>query len=67
MKRYAAIQRLFLVSMLLVGLAASGTVGAATSGVKLDSANIDLNDVESLRRGAEYFANYCFNCHSIFK
>ena len=66
MKRYGVFMgRFFLVSALLIGFAASGTAWAAASGVKLDSANIDLNDVESLRRGARYFANYCFNCHSI--
>jgi ubiquinol-cytochrome c reductase cytochrome c1 subunit len=43
---------------------ASGTLWAS-EGIKLDHANIDLNDKESLRRGAKYFANYCFNCHSI--
>ena len=49
-------------SILFVGWAS--TVGAA-SNVQLDEANIDPTDKESLRRGAEYFANYCYNCHSI--
>ena len=47
----------------LMGFAPSWV--AASSTVKLDHANIDLNDVDSMRRGAKYFADYCFNCHSI--
>ncbi|MDH5326745.1 MAG: cytochrome c1 [Gammaproteobacteria bacterium] len=37
----------------------------AASKLTLDKADIDPLDKESLRRGAQYFANYCFNCHSI--
>ena len=51
--------------LLLLIVTAPGALWAAGSDVKLDRANIDLNDVESLRRGAKYFADYCFNCHSI--
>jgi len=36
----------------------------ASEGYPLDKANIDPTDTESLRRGATFFANYCFNCHS---
>ncbi|KPJ87528.1 MAG: cytochrome C [Gammaproteobacteria bacterium SG8_11] len=49
----------------LVMLFTPAVLWASSSGMKLDHANIDLNDVESLRRGAKYFADYCFNCHSI--
>ena len=37
----------------------------ASSHVHLDAANINPNDKESLRRGAQYFSNYCYNCHSL--
>jgi len=50
---------LLIISLLLV----SGTVGAAER-YHLDKANIDPVDTESLRRGAVFFANYCFNCHA---
>lgn len=37
---------------------------AAGGGVHLDEANIDLNNKESLQRGAKLFVNYCLSCHS---
>lgn len=37
---------------------------AAGSSIPLMSANIDLDDKESLQRGAEIFINNCLNCHS---
>ncbi|WP_455205745.1 cytochrome c1 [Kaarinaea lacus] len=40
-------------------------LAAQPGGIKLDQANIDPYDTESLQRGARYFADYCFNCHSI--
>lgn len=43
-----------------------GTVSAAAGGgqAKLDAVHIDLNDKESLQRGARIFVNYCLSCHS---
>ncbi|MGR9087226.1 MAG: cytochrome c1 [Gammaproteobacteria bacterium] len=38
---------------------------AASEGVKLQKASIDLSDIESLQRGAEHFVTYCLGCHSI--
>jgi ubiquinol-cytochrome c reductase cytochrome c1 subunit len=38
-------------------------LGAETE-VKLDHAQIDPYDQESLQRGAHTFVNYCLNCHS---
>ena len=38
---------------------------AASSGVALDAANTDINDRNSLQRGAKLFMNYCSGCHSI--
>jgi len=37
---------------------------AGGGGVKLDKADIDLHDQDSLRRGAKLFVNYCLSCHS---
>ncbi|HET8701550.1 MAG TPA: cytochrome c1 [Nitrococcus sp.] len=45
--------------MLLPGLA------AAEQSVKLMNAQSDLSDEASLQRGAKYFINYCWGCHSL--
>ena len=38
---------------------------AASSNVKLDSANSDLTDKESLKRGFDSYVNYCLGCHEL--
>ncbi len=46
-------------------LAVAGAAQAAGgSGLRLDSAQINRLDAESLQRGARNFVNYCMNCHS---
>jgi len=45
-------------------LAFSGMTMAAGSGVPLDTAPVDLKNTESLKRGAETFANNCLSCHA---
>jgi ubiquinol-cytochrome c reductase cytochrome c1 subunit len=37
---------------------------AADGSFHLDNAKIDLDDQQSLQRGARNFINYCLNCHS---
>ena len=37
---------------------------AASGGIKLEKANIDPNNIQSLQRGARLFVNYCLSCHS---
>ena len=37
---------------------------AAGAGVHLDTAPIDIYDKDSIKRGAQSFADYCFSCHS---
>lgn len=37
---------------------------SASSGVKLESADIDLSDSASLERGAQHYVTYCLGCHS---
>lgn len=39
-------------------------VAAGDEHVQLDKAPINLNNQESLQRGARLFVNYCLNCHS---
>ena len=36
---------------------------AAGGGAHLDSAPIDISDLESVKRGASHFIDYCFSCH----
>lgn len=45
-------------------LSVSGLVMAAGGGHPLDKAPVDLHDKESLKRGAETFANNCLSCHA---
>ncbi len=37
---------------------------ASGPGVHLDQAPIDINDKDSIKRGAKSFAEYCFSCHA---
>ena len=50
--------------LILLILLSMESFAAAPSG-KLDNANIDPHDIESLRSGAKLFADYSFNCHAI--
>ncbi len=36
----------------------------ASSGIKLDKADVDLSNQASLQNGAKLFVNYCLSCHS---
>lgn len=36
----------------------------ASSGIELDSPDIDLSDTASLERGAKHYVTYCLGCHS---
>jgi ubiquinol-cytochrome c reductase cytochrome c1 subunit len=54
-----------IVRWLMIGLLFPQIAWAAAGSIKLEEANIDPYDMESLRRGAQHFADYCFNCHSI--
>ena len=49
-----------LLCMALPGMA----LASAGEHAKLDAVKIDLNDKESLQRGARIFVNYCLSCHS---
>jgi ubiquinol-cytochrome c reductase cytochrome c1 subunit len=54
-------KRIILIGVLLLSPAGAF---AAAGGVKLDKANIDPNNIQSLQRGAKMFVNYCLSCHS---
>ncbi len=43
----------------------AGVVPAAEGGMELMHAGTDINDVQSLQRGARNFMNYCSGCHSL--
>jgi ubiquinol-cytochrome c reductase cytochrome c1 subunit len=58
MKKFIAI----LIS-LLISFHSSVTLSADSS-YHLDKAKINLDDEQSLQRGARNFINYCLNCHS---
>lgn len=49
------------VIVLILGVVGTG----AGHGVPLQSANIDLDDKQSLQNGAKYYVNYCMSCHSL--
>jgi len=53
------ITRVFLIAAMLLPMLAS-----ASGGVHLETAPIDINDKESLRRGAQAFGDYCYSCHA---
>jgi ubiquinol-cytochrome c reductase cytochrome c1 subunit len=53
-----------LVALLVAGLMAVGVVHAAEE-EGMASANVRLDDVASMQRGARLFFNYCSGCHSL--
>lgn len=57
-------RRNLIAATLLLILAIPLVVNAAGAEVKLDRAPVNINDQESLQRGARVFVNYCLNCHS---
>jgi ubiquinol-cytochrome c reductase cytochrome c1 subunit len=55
----------FITSVLLALSIAVPALSSASETVKLEKANIDLHNQQSLQRGAKYFVNYCMGCHSL--
>lgn len=51
-------------AVLVAGLLAAGAA-TASSGGGLHEANVRLDDVASMQRGAKLFFNYCAGCHSL--
>ncbi len=52
-----------IIVFVLMGLLSAGAM-ATSGGVKLQRANVDLNNRASLQNGARLFVNYCVSCHS---
>lgn len=50
--------------VLLAALGFSMAAHASSGGIAWDKAPIDVNNKESLQRGAKLFVNYCLSCHS---
>lgn len=53
-----------LISLFIAAVLLMPVMAAASGGAHLYSAPIDLNDKESLRRGAQAFGDYCYSCHA---
>jgi ubiquinol-cytochrome c reductase cytochrome c1 subunit len=51
--------------LLAVGLLSSGIAAADEGGIELQRSGTDIDNVESLQRGARNFMNYCSGCHSL--
>ncbi len=51
-------------TLLLAAVMLMPMMAAASGGAHLYKAPIDINDKESLRRGAKAFADYCYSCHA---
>jgi ubiquinol-cytochrome c reductase cytochrome c1 subunit len=51
-------------TLLLAAVMLLPVMAVASGGGHLYKAPIDINDKESLRRGAKAFADYCYSCHS---
>jgi len=51
-------------TLLLAAVMLMPVMAIASGGAHLESAPIDINDKESLRRGAKAFGDYCYSCHA---
>jgi ubiquinol-cytochrome c reductase cytochrome c1 subunit len=51
--------------LLAVGLLSGGIAAADEGGMELQHAGTDIDNVDSLQRGARNFMNYCSGCHSL--
>ncbi|HEY3655876.1 MAG TPA: cytochrome c1 [Steroidobacteraceae bacterium] len=58
-------KRLVLIAASLIAMGAAAGVASAEEGEALPHSGADINDVESLQRGARNFMNYCSGCHSL--
>ncbi len=53
-----------IIMLLMAAVMLTPMLAAASGGAHLYKAPIDINDKESLRRGAKNFADYCYSCHA---
>ena len=61
MDKFKALKTLVAVSIVF---AAGSAMAAGGSGIAMEKAEIEPNNVNSLQRGARNFMNYCSGCHS---
>ncbi len=54
----------YIINLFMAAALMMPMMAAASGGAHLESAPIDINDKESLRRGAKAFADYCYSCHA---
>ena len=53
-----------LIIVFITAVMLTPVLAAASSGAHLETAPIDINDKESLRRGVKAFGDYCYSCHA---
>jgi len=53
-----------LIIVFITAILLTPVLASASSGAHLEKAPIDINDKESLRRGAKAFGDYCYSCHA---
>ena len=61
---YNSIKNTFVTLLVAATVLFTPVMASASSNVELLDAPIDINDKESLRRGAKAFADYCYSCHA---
>jgi ubiquinol-cytochrome c reductase cytochrome c1 subunit len=59
------LKRLVLIALAFLASGAAGVAVAQEGEGSLPHSGADINDVESLQRGARNFMNYCSGCHSL--
>ena len=58
-------KRLLLIAVAFLAASAASGVAMAEEGEGLPHSGADINNIESLQRGARNFMNYCSGCHSL--
>ncbi len=53
-----------MIKLLVIAVMMLPAIVAASGGAHLYEAPIDINDKESLKRGAQAFGDYCYSCHA---
>ncbi len=56
-------KKIILVLLTSIAIMSTGLV-SASGGYKTSPANVNVDDMESLQRGAKVFTQYCLSCHS---
>jgi ubiquinol-cytochrome c reductase cytochrome c1 subunit len=50
--------------LMIIAMLSTSQIMAGGGGYPLKSAKVDVDDLESLQRGAKVFSDYCLSCHS---